>query len=258
MRQCRTGSRGSPEVRVIYGINPVIEALASGEGIEKVVISSSRSDKPVNEILNTARSRGIKVEVSPPDELKRLSGTDKHQGAVAFLKGAFRYREMEDLIAAWKKSGEEAFFLILDSIQDPQNLGSLVRAADAAGVHGIIIPKDRATEVTPVVAKASAGATEHALIAREVNITRAIERLKVENVWVAGIEAGRGEEIYRADLNRDLAIVVGSEGKGIRRLVLEACDFLVSIPMAGKISSLNAAQAGAIALFEAKRQRMKK
>ncbi len=245
-------------MRVVYGINPVTESLASGEGIEKVVVSSSRSDKSINEILSSARSRGIRVEVSPPEELKRLAGTDKHQGAVAILKGAFRYREMEDLIEAWKKSGEEAFFLILDSIQDPQNLGSLVRAADAAGVHGIIIPRDRATEVTPVVAKASAGATEHALIAREVNITRAIERLKVENVWVAGIEAGRGEVIYKADLNRDLAIVVGSEGKGIRRLVLEACDFLVSIPMAGKISSLNAAQAGAIALFEAQRQRMKK
>lgn len=245
-------------MRVVYGINPVTEALASGEGIEKVVVSSSRSDKSINEILSSARSRGIRVEVSPPEELKRLVSTDKHQGAVAILKGAFRYREMEDLIEAWKKSFDPAFFLILDSIQDPQNLGSLVRAADAAGVHGIIIPRDRASEVTPVVAKASAGATEHALIAREVNITRAIERLKVENVWVAGIEAGRGEVIYKADLNRDLAIVVGSEGKGIRRLVLEACDFLVSIPMAGKISSLNAAQAGAIALFEAQRQRMKK
>lgn len=244
-------------MRVVYGINPVIESLASGEGIEKVVVSSSRSDKSINEILSSARSRGVRVEVSPPEELKRLAGTDKHQGAVAILKGAFRYREIEDLIEAWKKSGDPAFFLILDSIQDPQNLGSLVRAADAAGVHGIIIPKDRASEVTPVVAKASAGATEHALIAREVNITRAIERLKVENVWVAGIEAGRGEVIYKADLDRDLAIVVGSEGKGIRRLVLEACDFLVSIPMAGKISSLNAAQAGAIAMFEAKRQRMK-
>ncbi|MBI5643450.1 MAG: 23S rRNA (guanosine(2251)-2'-O)-methyltransferase RlmB [Deltaproteobacteria bacterium] len=245
-------------MRIIYGTNPVIEALRSGEGIEKVVISSERSDKVTAEILKEARARHIKVEISPGQELQNLSGTPKHQGAVAVLKGGFRYKDIEDLIEGWKKSGDEALFLILDSIQDPQNLGSLIRTAGAAGVHGIIIPKDRASEITPVVVKASAGASEHVPVAREVNITRAIERLKEENIWVAGIEAECGEDIYKTDLDRNLAIVVGSEGKGIRRLVMESCDFCVSIPMAGRLNSLNAAQAGAVAMFEARRQRLYK
>lgn len=245
-------------MRIVYGINPVTEALKSKAPVIKVLISKARADRPVFEIEKLAGSRGIETIRVQQEELERTAGTPRHQGVVAIYAAEFRYREIEDIIDVWKKSGESAFILVLDSIQDPQNFGSLIRAAVAAGVHGIIIPKDRACEVTPAVAKASAGATEHAVIAREVNISRAIEMLKQENVWIAGIEAEGAQTIYKADFDRDLAIVIGSEGKGIRRLVKEHCDFIVSIPMSGRINSLNAAQAGAIAIFEARRQRLSK
>ncbi len=243
-------------MRIIYGINPVKEALkASPESIERVLISKERAFG-TGDIIKAAQAKNIEVRRLPQKELAALAGTQKHQGVAASIIGEFRYKDIEDLISSWKIAKEPAFFLVLDSIQDPQNLGSLIRASVAAGVHGIIIPKDRACEVTPAVVKASAGASEHALIAREVNLTRAVERLKEEGVWAAAIEAGCKDDIYKTDLKRDLAIVVGSEGKGIRRLVRESCDFCVSIPMSGALNSLNAAQAGAIAIFEARRQRL--
>jgi len=243
-------------MRIIYGINPVKEALkTSPESIERILITEERAFG-IGDIIKAANSKNIEVRRLPQKELAALAGTQKHQGVAATIIGEFRYKDIEDLISSWKRANEPAFFLVLDSIQDPQNLGSLIRAAVAAGVHGIIIPKDRACEVTPTVVKASAGATEHALVAREVNLTRAIERLKEEGVWAAAIEAGCKDDIYKTDLKRDLAIVVGSEGKGIRRLVRESCDFCLSIPMSGALNSLNAAQAGAIAIFEARRQRL--
>lgn len=245
-------------MRTIYGINPVTEALRAGKNIDRVVVSETRADRTAASIMKAASEKGIEVRRAAEDELKRLAKTDKHQGVVAVIAEDFAYRDLDDLIAAWKGSGEQAFFLILDSIQDPQNLGSLIRTANAAGAHGIIIPKDRASEVTSTVVKTSAGATEVTPIARETNITRAIERLKEENVWVAAIEAGCRDTVYSADLDRDLALVIGSEGRGIRRLVRETCDFCVSIPMYGGISSLNAAQAGAVAMFEARRQRLRR
>ncbi len=243
-------------MRIVYGVNPVLEALRGGGAVDKVMVSSERADRAARDVVEAAKARKVEVARASKEELDRLCGTAVHQGVAAFLAGEFAYRDIDGLIAAWKGSGQAAFFLVLDSIQDPQNFGSLVRTAHAAGVHGIIIPKDRAAEVTPAVVKASAGATEHTLIAREVNLVRAVERLKDENVWVAGIEAGCEESIYEADLDRDLAIVVGSEGKGIRRLVRESCDFCLSIPMNGVLNSLNAAQAGAVAMFEARRQRL--
>lgn len=244
-------------MRTIYGVNPVTEAIRAGKNIDHVIVSGARSDKTAAAIMKAAADADIEVRRAPEEELRRLTKTDKHQGVAAVLAEEFRYSSFEDLIDAWKQSGSQAFFLILDSIQDPQNLGSLVRTANAAGVHGVIIPKDRASEVTSTVVKTSAGATEVTPIAREVNITRAIERLKEEGVWVAAVEGGCAETVYSADLDRDIAIVIGSEGRGIRRLVKESCDFCVSIPMYGEISSLNAAQAGAVALFETRRQRLK-
>lgn len=244
-------------MRIIYGVNPVAEALRSPSGaVERIIFSESR--QVPSGLMDAAKKKGVEIKKVPRRELDRLAGTVSHQGVAAVVRGEFRYKDLEDLTAAWKESGQRAFFLILDSIQDPQNLGSLIRASDAAGVHGIIIPKDRACEVTPAVVKASAGATEHARIAREVNISRAMDRLKEDNVWVVGIEAGGARDIYSVDLDMDLAIVVGSEGRGIRRLVREKCDLCVSIPMAGRLNSLNAAQAGAIAMFEARRQRLEK
>ncbi len=241
---------------MIFGVNPVMEAIkARPEEIDRILVSETRDDRTASELLRAAKARDIEVKKVAPPELDRLAGKLRHQGVAAVLSGEFRYSEVTDLVSAWKATGRQAFFLILDSIQDPQNLGSLIRTASAAGVQGVIIPKDRASEITPAVVKSSAGATEHMLVAREVNLVRAIEQLKAENVWVGGVEAGSREDIYSTDLDRNLALVIGSEGKGIRRLVRESCDFMVSIPMEGKLNSLNAAQAGAVAMFEARRQR---
>lgn len=251
-------------MRIIYGINPVIEAIKAGKEIEKIVISREKGGRggrggegggAASGIQRAARERGIPVEAVDTGEIERMAPGARHQGVIALLRGEFRYSSLEDLITAWKGSGEQALFLMLDSIVDPQNLGSLVRAASAAGAHGVIIPKDRACDVTAAVAKASAGATEHVAIARETNLVRTIERLKEEGVWVAAIEGDCTDGLFAADLKRDLALVIGSEGKGIRRLVRENCDLCLSIPMKGKINSLNAAQAGVVALFEARRQR---
>lgn len=241
--------------RKVYGVNPVAEALKAGRAVERVVVAEGRGDSTLKAILNEAGKLGVPVEKAPRRELHKIAGSDHHQGVVAFIRGEFPYIDVHDLIGAWRASKAPAFFLILDSVQDPQNLGSLVRTAHAAGVHGVIIPKDRSAEVTPTVAKASAGATEHTLIAREVNIARTIEALKAEGVWVGAVEADCEVDLYSADLSGDIALVVGSEGKGVRRLVRKKCDFCVSIPMAGKVNSLNAAQAGAVAIFEAMRQR---
>jgi len=244
-------------MRVIYGINPVKEAIKGNpDRLNCIYVSSARHDKQIEAIIEGARANGVEVKKTPIEEIDRVTGPVNHQGLYALLKDPFRYRELDELRAVWKASGRPALFLILDSIQDPQNLGSLIRAADAAGVQGVIIPKDRACEITPAVVKASAGATEHVPVAREVNISNAIASLKEAGVWVAAVEADCKESLYKADLKGDIAFVIGSEGKGIRRLVRERCDFCVSIPSSGKLNSLNAAQAGAIALFEAVRQRL--
>lgn len=242
-------------MRIIYGVNPVVEALRSSrDSIDRIMIADTRSGK-TEELKKAARDRGVQVFTAPRFELDKLARTTEHQGIIAYIRGEFSYKDIEDLVSEWKRTGERGFFLILDSIQDPNNLGAIIRTAYAAGVHGLIIPKDRACEVTPAVAKSSAGATEHVMIARETNLVRAIERIKEENVWAAAIEAGCKDDIYSADLTTDIALVIGSEGKGIRRLVKESCDLFLSIPMAGDFNSLNAAQAAAVAMFEARRQR---
>ncbi|MBI5235641.1 MAG: 23S rRNA (guanosine(2251)-2'-O)-methyltransferase RlmB [Deltaproteobacteria bacterium] len=245
-------------MRTIYGVNPVMEALAAGaKGIERILVSQGRSDKAAQDILKAASMARIHCLRVNQDELTALAKGGVHQGVVAIMRSGFAYVSLDALIDAWKGSGKRALFLVLDSVQDPHNLGSLVRASECAGAHGVIIPKDRACEVTATVGKTSAGAIEHVPIAREVNISSAIKQLKEAGVWVAGVDALGRQDIYKTDLNIDVALVIGGEGKGIRRLVLENCDFTVSIPMAGAINSLNAAQAGTIALFEALRQRRK-
>jgi len=243
-------------MRIIYGINPVAEALkAKAPDVEAIAVSDARSDKQLGELTKAARAAGVRVETRKARALDEVAGTASHQGVVAFMRSAYAYRNLDELINRWKKSGKHAFILILDSIQDPQNLGALVRSAVAAGVHGIIIPKDRAVEVTPAAVKASAGATEHAWIVRVTNITAAIAQLKQEGVWVAGLSADGAQGLFDADFKGDIAVVVGAEGAGMRRLVSEACDFRLSIPMASDFDSLNASTAGAIALFEVVRQR---
>lgn len=243
-------------MRIIYGINPVLEALNSHPEAFKDILILPDRHRGIEKIKGLALQKGIKPRVVEKETLVRLARTHHHQGVVGIL-AEFKYADIKDILDRWRLSGEKALILVLDCIQDPQNLGSLIRSAHAAGAHGIIIPKDRAAEVTPTVVKASVGAAEYMLIARVTNIARALEEVKGEGIWIVGVEADAKETLYKkADMDRDLAVVIGSEGEGIRRLVKERCDMLVSIPMKGKISSLNAAVAGAITLFEVMRRRV--
>lgn len=242
--------------RVVYGINPVKEALrAHPERVVKLYIGRSHG-KRVMEILDMVYRYGIPVESVPGRFLEEMAGTIKHQGVVAELK-PYSYASLSMILESWRFSGEKAFILILDSIQDPQNLGSLIRTAHCAGVHGVIIPKDRASQVTPAAVKASAGAVEHTPVARVTNLARTIEDLKREGIWVVGTDSEATRSIYEVDLDMDLAIVVGSEGKGLRPLVRRACDLLVSLPLKGRITSLNASVAGGIVMYEVLRRRLK-
>lgn len=242
-------------MRIIYGVNPVIEALKSHpEYFKDILIASGRAGQAAEKIKKLAEQYDIKCRIIEKEEIEMLAKSPHHQGVAATLS-EFKYVDIEDILEKWKSSGERALILILDCIQDPQNLGSLIRTANASGVHGVIIPKDRAADVTPAVVKASAGAIEHTLISRVTNIATTIEQLKEAGIWVIGIEADSKQNIYSFDTRTDLAIVIGSEGKGIRRLVKEKCDICLSIPMKGGISSLNASVAGGIALFEVLRQR---
>ncbi len=251
-------------MRTIYGINPVREALRSDpESIKRVIVSGGArgtgkpggGERARGELLKLAGEAGVLIERMDAGRLASLTGTDKHQGIAAEIPGGFSYSSLDEIIGVWKKSGKTALIMILDSIEDPRNLGAIIRSAHAAGAFGVIIPKDRSASITPAASKASAGATEHTLVARVQNLTETIKRLKKEGLWVAGVEADGETDIYSGGLDRDLAIVIGGEGVGIRRLVRSNCDYLLKIPMHGKVGSLNAAQAASIVLFEALRQR---
>lgn len=238
-------------MRIVYGINPVREVLKTDpRRVEKIYHSTDKG--LVKDLVTKAGKSRIKSELIDRGDLAKLAGSEYHQGVMVQIKGEFKYLVLEDIIN--KESDTFKLILILDNIQDPQNLGSLIRASVGAGVTGIIIPKDRSVDVTPAVSKASAGATEYVSIAKVPNIASAIREIKKANIWVAGLDGKGGRSIYKEDLKRDLAVVVGSEGDGIRRLVKEECDFLINIPMSNSFESLNAAQAGVVALFEAKRQ----
>jgi len=238
--------------RVIYGIHPVLEAIkAAPDSIERAFIAEGRQGWAVGEVIEALSAADIPWEHVPRKEVAQFAGTEKHQGVVARV-AEFSYSSLETLLAVRR---EGRLFLVLDGIQDPQNLGSLIRSGNGAGVDGVIIPKRRAAAVTPAVVKASAGAAEVTPVVQVTNIVTALERLKDEHIWVIGIEAASTVTIYDADLSGNLAVVIGSEGGGMRRLVRERCDSLLAIPMAGAISSLNASIAGAVTLFEVCRQR---
>ena len=240
--------------RIVYGINPVREALlASPDDVEKVCYSS-RDKSPIKDILGMCRKSGVKTFQDQKERLDKLSEGESHQGVIAVLAD-FRYCHIEDILDDWRASSKKAFILILDGIQDPHNLGAIIRTAESAGLHGIIIPSDRAASVTSTVEKVSAGAVEHLKIAKVTNISRAIDELKASGVWVAGAEADEGLTLYDADLDVDLALVVGSEGKGMRPLVKQKCDFIFSIPMKGMVNSLNVSVSAAISIYETLRQR---
>lgn len=243
-------------MELIYGVNPVRESLRGSlrRPLELFVVRGGHSPR-LQELLREAEGAGVPVRLRDRDDLDRLAGTPHHQGAVLRVE-LFAYASLEELLARWRRSGARAFFLLLDGITDPHNLGALLRSAEAAGCHGVVIPKDRACPVTPAADKAAAGALAHIPLCRVTNLSRAIEELKSEGVWVFGLAGGDGAaSLYDADLTGDVALVVGSEGGGLRPNVRRHCDGILAIPMHGGVSSLNASVAGAVALFEGVRQR---
>jgi 23S rRNA (guanosine2251-2'-O)-methyltransferase len=243
-------------MEVLYGRNAVRETLrAMRRKVYRVLISKGvKESGVVAEILAMAEQRRIpfqRVERHILDEI----GDVNHQG-VAAETSPYPYADLEEALAEARRCEEMPILLFLDCLQDPQNFGSLLRTAEAVGVHGVIIPKRRAVHVTPAVVKSSAGAVEHLSVVKATNLVRAIEGVKEKGIWIIGLENSPEAYLYhQADLNIPLALVVGSEGKGMRRLVKEACDILVKLPMCGKINSLNAAVAGSIVLYEVRRQR---
>lgn len=241
--------------QVIYGINPVIEALkAPGTRIREIVISQGRH-RNVGHILELAAQKKIRVRYRDRHDVMALSSGRSNQGVVAVMEH-YEYATCQHILEAWKKSGSRALILILDSIEDPQNLGALIRTAHVSGAHGVVIPKDRAARVTSTAVKTSAGATAFVPVARVTNLTATIEHLKQEGIWIVGTVAEAGTSLFQHDFTVDTAVVVGSEGRGIRRRVLSVCDQTVSIPMQGQISSLNASVAAGVVLYEAVRQRL--
>lgn len=242
----------------VWGRNPVLETLRSPRKVKRLLLAEGQREAPgLANILQEIERQQIPVETVPRHRLDQLSQGAVHQGCLVVVE-ARRYASVDEILDYAQRKGEDPFLLILDAIQDVNNLGSLLRTAEAAGVHGVVIPQHQAAEVNATVVKTSAGATEHILIAQETNLTRTIEALKRENIWVIGLVGETKTEYNQADLTGPLALVVGNEGKGISRLVREHCDVLVRLPMYGQINSLNAAVAGSIALYEALRQRTQK
>lgn len=242
-------------MQVIWGRNSVNEALRGRRKVLRVHLASGVSPSGiVADIQESARRQNVPVQVVPRHELDRLAGSSEHQGVVAQVAD-YPYTEVEDILRMARQRREPPFVLVLDSLQDPQNFGSLLRTAEAVGVSGVIIPRRRAVEVTPAVVKASAGAVEHLEVAQVTNLVQTLESLKREGVWIVGVDAAGQQDYHEADLTGPIAIVVGGEGAGIGRLVREHCDFLVKLPMRGRVTSLNAAVAGSIVLYEAWRQR---
>jgi 23S rRNA (guanosine2251-2'-O)-methyltransferase len=241
----------------LFGINTVVEALRSGRLVQRLLIASQRKmDRDVLEIVRLAHVKGIEVRITTREALNREVPNVLHQGVVA-IASAQQYATLDDILKIPERKGQPALFLILDGIEDPRNLGAILRSAEAAGVHGIIIPERRAAGLTETVAKAAAGALEYVPVAKVVNIVNTIEEFKKNGVWVTGAEAG-GETVYwDADFVRPTALVLGGEDKGVRRLVKAHCDCLVSLPLKGHISSLNVSVAAGALLYEVLRQRRK-
>ena len=236
---------------IIVGRNPVTEALKSGRDIDKLMISTE--DGSMKKILALAKERRIPIMKVEKSALDRLAPGQAHQGVCAYVS-AYAYAELEDIFRIAEERGEDPFIIVLDNLEDPHNLGAIMRTAECAGAHGIIIPKRRACGLTEVVAKASAGAIEYMPCVKVTNIAQTIEELKERGIWVAACDMG-GQEYYKADLKGKLAVVIGSEGFGISRLVREKCDFVVSMPMVGRITSLNASNAAAVIIYEVRKQR---
>ena len=239
---------------VIEGLKSVTEALRAGRSIDKIYIAKGDVDKTLGHIASTARERGIVVVEADRRKLDSMSRTHSHQGVIA-LAAVRDYCSVADILAIAAERGEDPFVIICDEISDVHNLGAIIRTAECAGAHGVIIPKRRSAGLTAVVGKTSAGAAEHMAVARVPNLVSAIEELKAAGLWIYGSAADGASGMWQTDLRGPVALVIGSEGDGIGRLVAEKCDFMVSIPMRGKVSSLNASAAASVLIYEVLRQR---
>ena len=240
---------------MIEGRNAVIEALRSGTAIDKIYLQKGETDKTLGHIASRARAAGTVVVEADRRKLDAMSRTHAHQGVIA-LASVREYVSVESILNSAREKGEASLLVVCDEISDPHNLGAIIRTAYCAGAHGVIIPKRRSAGLTSVVAKTSAGAVSYLPVARVPNLPALLKELKGQGVWVFGTAAGGTTDLYHVDLKGPAAIVIGSEGEGMSRLVEENCDFLVSIPMKGGLTSLNASAAAAVLLYEAVRQRM--
>jgi len=242
-------------VDYIYGINPVKEGLRGRRQPLELYVDEKDAGKRVEEILALARERRVPVHRRRRQDLDRLAGLPHHQGVVLSME-PFPYADLDELLATWREAGREGLLLLLDGITDPHNLGAILRNADAAGCLGVVITKDRSCGITNVVDKASAGAVEHLAVCQVTNLARAIESVQKQGFWVYGLAAGEGTQpLFKADLSGHVALVIGSEGEGLRQRTRQLCDALLEIPMCGGVASMNAASASAVALFEVVRQR---
>ncbi|NLK73017.1 MAG: 23S rRNA (guanosine(2251)-2'-O)-methyltransferase RlmB [Clostridiales bacterium] len=238
---------------IIEGRNPVIEALKADREIEKVLIAKGADSGSVKKIIAMTKEKGIPIQYVEKPLLDKQSETNAHQGVMAYIS-AYKYSELEDIVFKAQGKKEDLFVIILEGIEDPYNLGAIIRSAEAAGAHGIIIPKRRAVGLTASAVKASAGAVEYMPVVRVSNIVQTVQKLKELGVWIAAAHMD-GEEYNKANLTGKIALVIGSEGKGISKLLLENCDFAIKMPMKGKIESLNASAAAAVMMYEVVRQR---
>ena len=241
----------------IEGRNSVIELLESGRDINKIFIQSGEKHGSINKIIAMAREKKVIIKEIDKNKMKQMAQTDNYQGVIAIVP-PFEYCDVDDILSEAKSRKEEPFVVILDGIEDVHNLGSIIRTAETAGVHGIIIPKRRAASVNSIVSKVSAGAVEYMKIARVNNLTDTIKYLKEQGLWICGTDMGTKQEYDKQDYTGPIGIVIGSEGFGMSRLVKENCDFLVKIPMMGRITSLNASVSAGIVIYEAVKQRKNK
>lgn len=241
----------TPEI--IGGKNPVLEALRADRDVNKIWIAEGVQKKGITELLQLAKEKGVLVQFVPKKKIDSLTDSN-HQGIAAAV-AAYNYAELEDLFEAAASRSEDPFFLILDELEDPHNLGSIMRTADAIGVHGLIIPRRRAVGLTAVVAKASTGAIEHVPVVRVNNLSQTVDELKKRGVWIAGTDAKESADYRNMDANLPLAVIIGSEGKGMSRILRDKCDFLYQLPMTGHVTSLNASVAASLLMYEVYRKR---
>lgn len=242
---------------MIEGRNAVLEALRAGRALDKVYIARGETDKALAHIAGLARERGVSVSDCDRRKLDAMSVTKAHQGVIAVC-AVREYASLDDILALAESRGEAPFVVVCDEISDPHNLGAIIRSAECVGAHGVVIPRRRSAGLTAVVGKTSAGAAEHLPVARVANISAALQELKDRGLWVYGAAAEGSSPMWETDLTGPLALVIGSEGEGLGRLVRERCDFLVSIPLRGKVGSLNASTASAVLMYEVLRQKLAK